>query len=370
MGSDPIKKEILDSFSSSSKKDWIHIASKELEGADPFEKLKKNNQGLIIYPYYDVSDDISTPFQLPVSAEISKTNRTWENLSIVDPHEPHSANQEALLALQSGADGILFSLEQNFFSELLLKNIQWEHCSLRFFAKEGQENFFNFLKEFALKQNLNSKELQGSVFWKSLPQDFPKLMKAFEKWEKFHCTGIFLEHGESKQKMIGDALAQAVHVIDIATRNGIPVAQAIRQLAFSVSIGTDFFLEIAVLKTLRRLWHQITMAYNVSPLVPVHIHAHSTAFTKSEFQAHANLIKSSTAALAAIAGGCDSLSIEPENPKNPMLSRVARNVSSLLLEESHLGDVADPTAGSYYIENLTDQLSQSAWKIFQERTIS
>lgn len=370
MVSGSIKKDILDSFPSSSKKDWTLIASKELEGGDPFQKLKKSNQGLTIYPYYDVSDDVNTPFPLSVSPEIYKSNRAWENLSVVYPGDMRSANQEALLALQSGADGILFSLDHNPFSELLLKSIQWQHCSLRFFAKKGQEKFFLSLNDFAIKQNANPKELQGSVFWNSVPDDLIELTNAFEKFEKFQCAGIRLEPHESKQKMIADALTQSLHIIDTATHHSVPVAQIIRQLAFSVPVGTDFFLEIAVLKTLRRLWYQICRAYDASAhAADVHIHAHSIAFTKPEFQAHANLIKSSTAALAAIAGGCDSLSVEPEDPKNVTLSRIARNVSSLLLEESHLGLVADPTAGSYYIENLTDQLSQSSWKLFQERTV-
>ena len=76
------------------------------------------------------------------------------------------------------------------------------------------------------------------------------------------------------------------------------------------------------------------------------------------------MLKSTSAALAAILGGCDALTVQPEN-ENPMMARIARNVSSILREESHLSKVADPTAGSYYLESLTNQLAINAWKKFQ-----
>jgi len=370
MKSDPRKKNIFDSFPSSSKKDWIDVATNELNDPNPFEKLKISGQGVTVYPYYDVSDPINTPFQLSVSNDPYKSNRAWENLSIIRIHKPEISNQEALLALQSGADGILFSLHDNSFSETLLKNIQWQHCSLRFFAQQGQESFFLSLHEFALKQGLNKKEISGSIFWKFPANDFLKLISAFKEFKKFQSLGIILIEKESKQEMISNALAQAVHFIDSATALGIPVSQIVGQIAFSVPVGANFFLEIATLKTLRRLWYQIIHAYDSSIPSEVHIHAYSTTFTKSQLQPHANMIKSPTAALAAILGGCDSLSIEPEDYKNSTSTRIARNVSSVLLEESHLGLVADPTVGSYYIDNLSDQLAKSSWQLFQQQVVS
>jgi methylmalonyl-CoA mutase len=69
--------------------------------------------------------------------------------------------------------------------------------------------------------------------------------------------------------------------------------------------------------------------------------------------------------MAAIAGGCDSITIEPEDATNETMNRMARNVSSILRDESHFSKVADPTAGSYYIDSLTEQLSEKAWSKFQ-----
>ena len=77
------------------------------------------------------------------------------------------------------------------------------------------------------------------------------------------------------------------------------------------------------------------------------------------------MISGSVAALAALAGGCNSLTILAEDENNMTMTRIARNVSNILREESHLNKVADPTAGAYAIENIVDQLAVAAWGEFQ-----
>ena len=86
---------------------------------------------------------------------------------------------------------------------------------------------------------------------------------------------------------------------------------------------------------------------------------------EERLQPHGNMISSSVAAIAAIAGGCDSLTIIPEDETNETMVRIARNVNNILREESHFGKVSDPIAGSYAIESMVHQLASEAWKDFQ-----
>jgi methylmalonyl-CoA mutase len=79
------------------------------------------------------------------------------------------------------------------------------------------------------------------------------------------------------------------------------------------------------------------------------------------------MLKSATAAMSAIFGGCDGLTIFPESDEDSMMARIARNVSSVLREESHLSKVADPTAGSYYLDSLIEQLADQSWRVFQKQ---
>ena len=79
------------------------------------------------------------------------------------------------------------------------------------------------------------------------------------------------------------------------------------------------------------------------------------------------MLKATTASMAAILGGCDVLTVDAEDPDNATMSRAARNVSNVLREESHFSKVADPLAGSYFIDDLTRQLSENVWQLVQTK---
>ena len=160
-------------------------------------------------------------------------------------------------------------------------------------------------------------------------------------------------------------LAKTVKQLDQLTGSVEKINQALNAVAFSVSIGTDLFLEIAKLKALRFLWLQIAKAYDPNYISPIFIHATVKAMKSQDYQPHGNMIQGTTASLSAILGGCDALTVQPVGNPVSITTRVARNVSSILREESHMGKVSDPTAGSYYIEKLTDQLASIAWEKFQ-----
>ncbi|MFZ6009577.1 MAG: methylmalonyl-CoA mutase family protein, partial [Bacteroidota bacterium] len=141
----------------------------------------------------------------------------------------------------------------------------------------------------------------------------------------------------------------------------------IGNIAFSLPVGTNFFLEQAKFKAMRLLWFQVAHAYGVKDFKAgqLHIHARGETWTPGNYQPHGNMLKSTTSAMSAIMGGCDALTVLAEDENNAIMSRVARNVSNLLREESHLNKVADPMAGSYALENMVHQLAEQAWKKFQ-----
>jgi methylmalonyl-CoA mutase len=103
---------------------------------------------------------------------------------------------------------------------------------------------------------------------------------------------------------------------------------------------------------LRAAWEKLTGNKN-----PLHLHACSSPWTPEAYSPHANMLKATTAAMAAILGGADSVTVDPETHDHPMQRRIARNVGILLREESRFAKVADPLAGAYFIDHLTNDLA-------------
>jgi len=352
-------------FSTPSYSDWLEASRLELNGADPIEKLTVLKGSLKIKPYYQESskDDVNN-FALKPAVNPHYGARCWMNTPRIAVTDEKKANELALQYLNGGADGILLEPRKaNIQFDVLLNQIKPEFCTLSFLIHSNfSQSAFDF--KAWVEKEINSNTITGSLYWEILPTtDLKKILS--HQSQNYTHLGVLVQNEKNAEDEIAQALEKAVHVLDLITNQGISANEAIHDFSFSVSVGTDFFLEIAKIKTLRYLWYQIQGAYGVTNIKPVHIHVTSTAWINKEFQPHGNLIKSTTSALAAIMGGCDSLTIEPEDHGTEMMSRIARNVSSILRDESHLSRVADPTAGSYYLNSLTAELSEKAWHKFQ-----
>jgi len=347
-------------FPISSFEDWLDIARQELDGADPLKKLSVEKGTLRIKPYYQSSRDISQQdFILKPAINPYYGARGWLNIPRIAILDEKHANELALHFLNTGADGILFEpLKSKIQFSTLLHQINPEYCSLSFLLRGDSINTTDFFTW--LVDNKFNESVTGCIFHEAAPTN------AIQSLKKYNSLGIIVHPEKNVDDEIVSALEKSVHVIDSTVKEG-HVESLTEQVAFSVSVGSDFFLEMAKIRALRNLWYQVQGAYGVTKIKPVHIHAISSVWHKQEFLPHGNMIKSTMSALSAILGGCDSLTVEPEDQDNKMMSRIARNVSSILREESYLSKVADPVAGSYYLDSLVAELSEKAWKKFQTK---
>lgn len=334
---------------------WAEAATQELNGANPFEKLLIRKHGLTIEPYYKKSDKNQVGFTLPVSDSKIFGARAWQNMPTIAVGDEKKANTLALHYLNTGADGILFNIERSEINyEILFAGIAVEHCAISLLIESGYEEEASLF----LASTSNQK-LTGCIFYRQ-PKNIKQLLKSSAP--TFLTTGICVEPDTNPVDELVNALEAGVRLFDSFTDQGHSPDFIAQQIAFHVSIDTDFFLSIAKLKALRKCWVTILQAYNISA-VQVNIHASSQAWIKESFQPHGNLIKSTTAALAAIAGGCNYLTVQAESDEEPG-NRASRLVSAVLREESQLSRVADPTAGSYYLESLINQLAEKSWQKF------
>ncbi len=345
-------------FSASTVAQWEEAARQELDGANPNEKLAFSKADLTIKPYYTEKDIPAFRVNsIPVSQNEFLGARTWLNMPKVIVENDKKANEEALLHLNHGADGILFELTGSTIDvSKLFHQVELQYCSVSFLTNNTQSSFFEDFKVFVEKKAISDK-ITGSVFWKQ--GDEPAAL--FEAWPLFYGLGIMVEEKNNPSEEIAEALMKAI----TQGEKYFSEKKFLQQVAFLVPTGSDFFLEIAKIKTLKHLWAVIERAYGTTTRRTVPVHAFSKSWINASFEPHGNLIKQTTAGLSAVMGGCDALTIEPDSHANEMTARIARNVSALLREESHLAHVADPTAGSYYLESMTSSLVSASWKKFQ-----
>lgn len=335
---------LFEDFKAQTRLDWSKAAEAENEGKDPFTSLSWNKESILGKPYYDKEDFTTSKFQIPVSSNPFLGARAWQNIPQVSVNDERSANTRALLHLKNGADGILFDLRNNESVDFgkLLKDIEWPYCSLAFRLNGNQENLAQSLAQSIEHKNWDKTSLHGFFLWSTPPVTVKNIQHNFDAYKNFKALTVEIPEGT--------IINQLKTCIDFSKQH----PNAYTLIGFSLPIGTDFFLEIAKLKALRSLWKQLTAVDNIF------IHVQSNAWIKDTFQPHGNLLKSTTAGMAAVAGGCDALTIFPEDEHESISNRIARNVSNILREESHFNKVADATAGSYYVESLVNQLITSS----------
>ena len=362
---------INQSFAPIDKKSWARAAALEIGGNNPDEALAWSQDGMVFQAYYDQKDVANlanqNDFQLLPATDSFSGPRSWKNLPSIVVIDEKLANKNALTQLASGADGILFDIRHcspiNFF--LLLDEIDWPSCSISFLSNVSNPISKN-VTQYIQQKKYDSALLTGSIYWDGPIEINNLITLPLSDLKNFQSCGLLINSSTSL-KEISESLVKGVNRIEQLIESGIPLSIAIQQIAFSIPISNNFFLEIAKLKALRKLWFQIVCAYTDKTYSPsqLHLHSRSERWINATFQPNANMLKSTTSALAAILGGCNSLTVYAEDDSK-LMNRIALNLSNVLREESYADKVADPTAGAYAIEKMVDEIEQAAWLDFQQ----
>ncbi|MFE3093839.1 methylmalonyl-CoA mutase family protein [Streptomyces sp. NPDC059248] len=179
------------------------------------------------------------------------------------------------------------------------------------------------------------------------------------------------EAGASAAQELGCALATGVALLRELTAAGLPVEAALGQLEFRYAAGADQFLTIAKLRAARRVWARVAEECGAGPAAGAQRqHAVTSPVMMVRRDPWVNMLRTTVAALAAGVGGADAVTVLPFDHAlglpDAFARRIARNTSTILLEESGVGRVIDPAGGSWYVERLTDDLAHTAWAWFQE----
>jgi methylmalonyl-CoA mutase len=173
---------------------------------------------------------------------------------------------------------------------------------------------------------------------------------------------------------LAGSIAAAVSYLRVLTESGLSVGDALRQISFRLAADDDQFLDIAKMRALRQLWARVAEVLGEPEGGAAVLHAETSLPMMTQRDPWVNMLRTTLAAFGAGVGGADTVLVYPFDVAIPggfpgmatsFARRMARNVQLLLLEESHVGRVLDPAGGSWFVEDLTEQLAQQAWERFQ-----
>ncbi|MEV4600095.1 methylmalonyl-CoA mutase subunit beta [Amycolatopsis sp. NPDC049253] len=179
----------------------------------------------------------------------------------------------------------------------------------------------------------------------------------------------FHEAGGSDAQELGATIAVGVAYLRALTEAGLDVSAAAAQLEFRLAATADQFLTIAKFRAARRLWDRV-LEVSGAPAGArgMHQHAVTSPAMLTQRDPWVNMLRTTVACFAAGVGGADAVTVLPFDSAiglpDAFSARIARNTNAVLLEESKLGSVIDPAGGSWYVEQLTDELAKAAWAEF------
>jgi methylmalonyl-CoA mutase len=219
--------------------------------------------------------------------------------------------------------------------------------------------------EGTLPQSLEGayREMEIVLHWAAA--NAPRLQTVCVHSRSWHEAG-----GHAAQEL-AFALATGVEYLRQMNRRGLETSTVAPRLRFAMTVGTNFFMQIAKLRALRMLWSRVvSVAGGNEEAQKLSLHVRTSKWNKTVLDAHTNLLRTTVEALAGVLGGCDSMQVgafdEAGRPSDDFSRRIARNIQLILEKECELGRVTDPAGGSWYVETLTAELAAKAWSIFQE----
>ncbi|BEU87928.1 methylmalonyl-CoA mutase family protein [Selenomonas sp. TAMA-11512] len=192
----------------------------------------------------------------------------------------------------------------------------------------------------------------------------PKLRTVFVR------SDVYSRGGANDVQEVAAVLATAVTYLRALMDRGLTIDEAAGQIAFGLSMGVNFFLQIAKLRALRPLWANIIKAFGGSEDAQrIHVHGRPASFFNTIYDPYVNMLRNTTEIFSGVVGGIDSYENapfdEPIRKGDAFSRRIARNVQIMLQEEFGLLQPIDPAGGSWAVETLTKQMKERIWESFQ-----
>ena len=364
--------KILDEFIKIDSKLWNKKIKDDLiklgHSSIPSYNSKEN---IKIKPFY-TSEDLNN-----LKNSDSNYPNSWAICQNITADNSSDANIKALELINKGAESMNFIIQNDsILCNDLLKNIDIEKTELFFKIKFHSNSYLKSLNDI-IKSSSTSFNISydpiGSLVktgsWESsMNEDLDKLNKNINILEKFNNviivnSGLYQNSGANIFEEIAFTLSHANEYLNHL--NG----KCANKIAFNISMGSNYFFEIAKLKALRLLWSTITKEYNNEINFP-HIIAKPSKRNKTIYDYNNNILRTTTECMSAILGGANTISnITYDsifNNKNEYSDKIALNQLLIIKHETYIDKVKNAADGSYYINSLTNTIAEESLRIFKD----
>ncbi len=353
---------LFDEFEGISEKAWKQKIQADLKGLDYNETLLwQTSEGITVKPFYTKEDRSHQNISLP------KNNYNICQSIFID--NEIVANKLAVDVINRGATAIEFVADKEFNFEKTVQNINTSLTKLYFKLNFLDSSFIKKLVNFINSSNCYINiDIIGNLaktgnWFKNLNSDHKELESIINLKNCIAVnSSVYQNAGANTTQQIAYSLA---HANEYLNHFGGKIANKIH---FNFSVGTNYFFEIAKLRAFRILWGKLIEQYNVTEK-EAHIFAQPTLRNKTLYDYNTNMLRTTSECMSAILGGVNTISNvaydEIFHKSNEFGERISRNQLLILKEESGFENAQHFADGSYYIENITDQLAENALEIFK-----
>ena len=387
---------LFDEFEPVSDEQWLEVVQRDLKGAD-FDKrlVTETLDGVKLRPFYRAGD--GTPAQDSVIRGYGREAARPSFREEIRESEIVPANRHALHSLERGAMelavltypmGVPIRDERGLAS--FGDGIWIEAVPIHWMSGPFTRPMLGLLAYEAKRRGIKPSDLQGSVEfdpimdrcagWTASPfsewgDDFKAGSEALAEYPNFLTLTIRGSLIEKAGASIAQELAFSVglfteYLAAAGERlDSAGLADLVRRTEFRLGIATNYFLEIAKLRAIKLLVHNVLGEFGIEGVRPRY-HAITTSTNKTLYDPYNNLLRATVEAMASTVGGVDSLSVaaydQGYGAPDEFSEHLTRNTESLLIEEAYIGRVADPLGGSYAVEHMTEEYAQAAWTLFRD----
>ncbi|UNY98794.1 methylmalonyl-CoA mutase subunit beta [Zhouia spongiae] len=365
-----MNKKLFNEFSEVTSKEWKQKIQFDLKGADYNETLIWHTpEGINVKPFYH-SEDLNQTSTTP-----GKATSRWNIGQRIYAGNELLANRKAIDVLNRGAESLMFCIpSDNTDINTLLQDIDFSSVPLYFEFEFLSVNYIKKLKDFFAGKNARiylNIDIIGTLartgnWYQNLSEDFNSLgeISSLNQKRVFESTlsidlSLYQNAGANIVQQLAYSIAHACEYL-----NRFPDIH----LTFNVSVGSNYFFEIAKLKALRVLWSSLVPEFN-NQSAP-HIIATPSKRNKTLYDYNVNMLRTTTECMSAILGGADAVFNSPYDSiyhkDNEFADRIARNQLLILKSESYFDKTGNPTDGSFYIESITDQLAEKGLELFKK----